>query len=170
MRSRVRRAVCIDNIGDDIDNIGDDRELGDGRCNARASRGARAGGRTRFSPGPFASPCVSEMIDIAAECVIVDRMSEFSRATEHGEDMTQGAGISSAAHQQTEDSSPLTGRMAIVHCHDCWKYTDDVLERKDLIHEAVAVLVNGGTLCVENSEAFVAADLFLTRVFSRAQR
>lgn len=52
------------------------------------------------------------------------------------------------------------------HCHDCWKYTDDLTLKRDTINAAMQVLVNGGTLDVRNSDAFKAADKYLTQLFA----
>ncbi len=81
------------------------------------------------------------------------------RSEEHGEDCRSGAPTANVSE---------TGNIGIVHCHECWKYTDDMRRDGDLVHEAVAVIVNAGTLAVEKSAAFTAADAFLARKFNAA--
>jgi hypothetical protein len=57
-----------------------------------------------------------------------------------------------------------------VHCCDCWRFTDTTRADDNLVHEAVAVLVNATVLAVEKSEAFTAADAFLASRFKAATR
>ena len=57
-----------------------------------------------------------------------------------------------------------------VHCCECWRHTDNMRRDGDLIHEAVAIVVNASTLAVENSEAFKAADAFLAEKFRPARQ
>jgi hypothetical protein len=83
------------------------------------------------------------------------------RHESHGDAMDLG---SQNNDRKTETTLPV-GAMGAVHCHDCWKYTDDVRREVDLAHEAAAIVINGGTLTVENSEAFKAADAFLASKF-----
>ena len=51
------------------------------------------------------------------------------------------------------------------HCCACWRYTDDLRALTELQQQAVTIVVNGGTLAVENSVAFKAADAFLSSRF-----
>jgi hypothetical protein len=88
------------------------------------------------------------------------------RADAHGEDCSMGA--NKPEQPQTDERSPLTGRMAVVHCHDCWKYTDDSRTMDNLVHDAVVIICNGGTLDVKNSDEFSAADAFLKSRFQSA--
>jgi hypothetical protein len=91
-------------------------------------------------------------------------MAELPRADEHGEDCTMG-GASEKANENP--ASYLTGRMGIAHCHDCWKYTDDLTERNQLVHEATMLMINA-TVTLEQTDAFKAADAYLAKRFSAA--
>lgn len=74
-------------------------------------------------------------------------------AQSHGEKM---------GGETSMDASPP----ASVHCCACWKYTDNVSREKELIHAAVSIIANSGTLAVEKSAAFTAADEYLKAAFA----
>lgn len=54
------------------------------------------------------------------------------------------------------------------HCHECWKYTDEVTREDNRLRAAVMLVANGTTLAVENSDAFKAADAYLKAFFEAA--
>lgn len=60
-----------------------------------------------------------------------------------------------------------------VHCCACWRYTDDITDARGryecLVRSAVDIVVNGGTLSVEKSAAFEAADTLLAAEFTQAK-
>ena len=74
-------------------------------------------------------------------------------------------------HGETMDqNSEMHSERPAIHCCDCWKYTDDVNVRRDLLARAAEIVINSGTLDVKNSDAFAAADKYLTAAFSMAAR
>ena len=85
----------------------------------------------------------------------------IKRSETHGEDMACG-------EQNNDRKSASVGSPSGVHCHDCWKYTDDVTLQREMLHAAVGLIINSGTLAVENSEAFKAADAFVASRFRNA--
>jgi hypothetical protein len=96
-------------------------------------------------------------------------MSETPKTTiprheTHGDDMTMGSQNNDRKGEPTQQ--PMVGSMMAVHCHECWKYTDDMRREVELMREAVVLIANSGTLAVENSEAFKAADKFLSAKFN----
>jgi hypothetical protein len=60
----------------------------------------------------------------------------------------------------------VSGDINVRHCCECWKYTDDMRRQGDLCHEAVAMLVNA-TPSIEQTDAYKAADAFLSAHFKR---
>ncbi len=79
--------------------------------------------------------------------------------------MTMGGGHADADDRGVDLQTPV-GAMQVVHCHDCWKYTDDMRLKEAVLHAALNVIVNGGTLDVKNSDAWEAANKYLVNEFS----
>jgi hypothetical protein len=79
---------------------------------------------------------------------------DTTHSSTRGEEMTTSTSMSAA------------GEHDHVHCCDCWRYTDDSRRQAELTRDATTVLCNAQTLAVEKSEAFTAADKYLSAVFA----
>jgi hypothetical protein len=74
------------------------------------------------------------------------------------------------AHGQTMSADSQTSNSTdhrALHCHECWRYTDDKNERANTVDAAVRVLCNAADAAVRDSYAFKAADELLAATFKR---
>jgi hypothetical protein len=70
----------------------------------------------------------------------------------------------SSAKAYEDERSPLSGRMTVVHCHECWRYTDDKTYETNLAQHAVTIICNA-TPAMEQTEAYSSAVDFLASRF-----